>query len=240
MTDNPPRRTALISLSIAFIAVIMIFAPEYAGIDGMNGGFAISFASLLIACIAIVAAVFYFSLASKLDKILRGEGLLAHWTYTPEQWTEYSQKEYVEEITEKKGIFLTITAFALFFGILFWAFDPEAGFYVFLTMMGLIALVAFTWQFSAWYNYRQNMGGVREAYIAKDGIYMNRRFISWRIYFTSFDSASIEKKRGLSLLVFRYTAATKTGPQIYTTRVPIPPGQEENAKSIAQQINQQN
>jgi MFS family permease len=178
MTNNPPRRTALTALFIAFIAIIMIFAPEFVGIDGFDGGFAISVVSLLIGCVAVVVAIFYFSLAGKLDRILRGEGLLAHWTYTPEQWTEYSQKEYMEEKSEKKGIFLIITAFALFFGILFWVFDHEAGFYVFLTMVGLIALVAFTWQFSAWHNYRQNRGGVREAYIAKDGIYMNRKFIS--------------------------------------------------------------
>ncbi len=240
MTSNPPRRTTLISLFIAIMAVVTFFIPVVAGIDGFDGGYAISFASLLIGCVAVVVAIFYFNLASKLDRILRGEGLLAHWTYTPEQWTEYSQKEYAEEKSEKKGIFLIITAFALFFGILFWAFDPEAGFYVFLTMIGLIGLVAFVWQFSAWHNYRQNMGGVREAYIGKSGVYMNKKFISWQAYFTSFDGVTQENKRGMSLLVFRYTAATRTGPQTYTTRVPIPPGQEENAKNIAQQINQQN
>jgi hypothetical protein len=100
-------------------------------------------------------AVLYFNLARKLDGILRGEGILAHWTYSPEYWLRYTQKEYITEKAEKKILFLIITAFALFFGFLFWAFDPEAGFYVFLVMLGLIGLIAFVWQFSAWYNYRQ-------------------------------------------------------------------------------------
>jgi hypothetical protein len=140
-----------------------------------TGGFAISFVSLFIAIVAAIVGVMYLGWADKLDKILRGEGILAHWTYTPEYWAEYTKKEYEEEKSEKKGLFLIVSGFALFFGILFWVLDAEAGFFVFLVMLGLIGLVAFAWRFSAWNNYRQNIGGVKEAYITKDAIYMNKK-----------------------------------------------------------------
>lgn len=133
-----------------------------------------------------------------------------------------------------------VSGFALFFGLLFWALDPEAGFFVFIVMLGLIGLVAFVWQFSAWNNYRQNIGGVREAYISKDAVYVNKKFITWKAIFTTFDKATIENNYGLALLVLRYTMTNRTGPQTYITRVPIPPEQEENAKNIMQQLNMQN
>lgn len=240
MTSNPPKRIALASIVVALSATIMIFVPELVGIDGFDGGFAISFVSILIAIVAAIVGVMYIGYAGKLDKILRGEGILAHWTYTSEVWAEYTQKEYREEKAEKKGLFLLVSGFALFFGILFWVIDAEAGFFVFLVMLGLIGLVAFAWQFSAWVNYRQNIGGVKEAYITRDAIYLNKKFFTWRTIFTRFDEVTQKNNHGLSLLIFKYTTTSRTGPQTYTTRVPIPPGQEENAKNIMQQINLQN
>jgi hypothetical protein len=237
MVVNPPRRTAVTSLAVALFGVIMFFVPGFLGVDGFDGGFAVSFLSLFVAVVAVIVAVLYFGYSGKLDRILRGQGLLAHWTYTPEYWNEYTQKEFEEEKTEKKGLFIIATGFALFFGFLFWALDSEAGFYVFLTMLGLIGLIAFVWQFSAWVNYRQNLTGVREAYIGRDAVFMNRKFYPFRSWFTSFDGVTLEKKRGLTLLVFKYTTANRTGAQTYTTRVPVPPGEEENAEKILTQMN---
>ena len=241
MNDNPPRKTAVISLFISLIAVAGFFAPGFLGIDGFDCGFAISFVSLLVVIIGVIVALFYFSLAGRLDRILRGEGVLAHWTYSPEYWREYAQKEYAEEKSEKKGIFIVVCGFALFFGFLFWFLDAEAGFFVFLMMMGLIGLVAFVWLFSSWYNYKQNLSGIREAFITKDAIYMNKKLYAWRTVLTSFDEVTLRESHSLPLLVFKYTVTNvRTGPQTYTTRVPIPPGEEETAKEIMRQINEQN
>jgi hypothetical protein len=240
LSNNPPKRTAVASFVVVLFAVVMIFVPEFVGIDGFDGGFVISFVSFFIAIVAAIVTVMYLSYAGKLNKILRGEGILAHWTYTPEYWAEYTKKEYEEEKNEKKGLFLIITGFALFFGILFWVLDTEAGFFVFLVMLGLIGIVAFAWRFSAWNNYRQNILGVKEVFITKDAIYMNKKFYTWRALFTSFNEVTQENNHGLKLLVFKYTTTNRTGPQTYKTRVPIPLGQEEQAKNAMQQINLQN
>ena len=241
MKDNTLRRTAIISLVVAAIFAVMIFVPEAAGIDGFDGGFAFSFVSLLIALTAGGVSIFYFKQAQKLNSIFCGEGVLAHWIYSSEYWKNYTRKEYLTEKSEKKILFIIISAFALFFGFLFWAFDPEAGFYVFLVMMGLIGLIAFVWRFSAWYNYRHNMKGTMEAYITKNAVYMNNRLYTWKSAFTQFKQVTLKRDRELNLLVFEYTIINpRTGPQTYSTRVPIPLGEEENAKIIMQIINQQN
>jgi hypothetical protein len=237
VSSNPPRTTAIASFAVALFFAVMIFVPGFLGIDGFDGGFAISFVSILIVAVAIIVGIMYLSWAAKLDRILRGEGIIAHWTYTPEFWAKYTEKEYKEEISEKKGLFIIISVIALGCGFFFLAIDPETGLFVFAVMLVLIGLCAFAWRFSAWNNHRQNVGGVREAFISKDAIYMNKKFYTWKAFLTSFDGVSIEKTRGMSMLVFKYTNVNKAGAQTYVTRVPIPPGQEEEAKSILEQFN---
>ncbi len=218
----------------------MIFVPETVGIDGFDGGFAISFVSLVIALTSGIFGLLYFAYARQLDNILRGVGVLAHWTYTQEYWMQYTKKEYEEENSEKKSLFLIVAAFALFFGVLFWGLDNEAGFYVFIVMLGLIGLILFVWRFTVWSNYRHNLNGVKEAYITKDAIYLNRRFITWHSFLTRFKGVTILQRKKVSFLVFQYTMYSRTGPQTYTTRVPIPPDQINFAIQIMQQINMEN
>ncbi len=163
--------------------------------------------------------------------------MFVHWTYEDQRWQEYTRKEYAEELSEKKGLFLIISAFALFFGFLFWFLDNEAGFVVFLVMLGLIGLVGFTWRFSAWYSLRQNENGIKEAYVARSGIYMNRRLYTWRLFSAKLLGVEIKNSKDSLLLKFSYTAFTFPSPQTYTVRVPIPIGQEEAAKNIVLQFN---
>jgi uncharacterized membrane protein len=237
LSANPPKRITIASFIVASFSAVMIFVPELVGIDGFEGGFALSFVSFFIAITAAIMGAMYLGFANKVDKVLRGEGVLAHWAYTSDYWLDYSEKEYKEEKSEKKGLFLVVSGFALFFGILFWVLDPEAGFVVFIVMLALIGMVAFAWQFSTWHNYKQNIRGVKEAYITRDTLYMNRKLYTWNTVFTCFDEGSQKDNHGLSLLIFKFTSATKAGPQTYTIRVPIPPGQEESAKKIVEKIN---
>lgn len=120
---------------------------------------------------------------------------------------------------------------------MFWFLDNEAGFVVFLVMLGLIGLVGFAWRFSAWYYRKQNLEGAKEAYIAQSGVYMNRRLYTWRLFNAKLLKVEIKDDKALSVLKVCYSAFTVPGPQTYTIRVPIPIGQEETAKVIALQLN---
>jgi hypothetical protein len=242
LSSNPPKNNAIISFVIAITAAVMIFIPETVGLDGFEGGFAVSFVSLVIAITAAIVGFMFFGWAAKVSRIQRGEGILAHWVYTPEFWASYTEKEYQEEKSEKKGLFLIVTAFALFFGILFWVLDEEAGFYVFLVMLGLIGLCLFAWQFSAWSTYRSNSRrGVKEVFITDEAVFMNNKLVTWKTAFTHIDEVEFEHKRRVPVLVFRYTQwSGRAGPQSYTTRVPVPSGEEPTASYIVEQLNPRN
>jgi hypothetical protein len=237
LAENPLMKTVMLGLFIIAVGIVMIFGPGLAGLDGFDGGFAISFSGIIVTTLGVIIAPLYLQQANILNGILRGEGLLVHWTFEPEMWKKYTQKEYAEEIAEKKGLFLVVSAFALFFGLLFWVLDNEAGFLVFLVMLGLIGIVGFTWRFSAWYHRKQNEGGVKEAYIARSGVYLNRKLYTWRLFSAKLLSVNIENTKGMLVLKFSFTSFTIPSPQTYAVRVPIPNGQEEPAKTIMLQLN---
>ncbi len=239
MTDNPLRKIILAGLIIAIVGFIFVFIPGIVGIEGMSGGFSISFLSFFVGIVGVVVTFFYFRLATVLDKILRGDGLLVHWKYTAEKWAEYTEREYATERTEKKGLFFVVSAFALFFGFLFWAIDNESGFFVFVVMLGLIAACGLAWQLTAWQEYRANKQFLGEAYIGRDGVYLNRRLHAWNLLWSNLTKVSLDNKRDSLLLIFEYSAFAFPVSQSYVVRVPVPEGQEEAAKIVLRQFTQE-
>ena len=206
MTENPLRKTAHLWVIITFAAIAMIFIPGILGIKGMSGGYAISFVSFFAAVIGVVVVVIYNGLASRLDKILSGENLLVHWTYPPELWREYAEKEYGTEKSETKGLFIVVSAFALFFGVLFWVIDPENGIYVFFSMLGLIAIIEFVRLFSTWHIYKRNVKNLGEAYIARNDVYLNRQLHTWNFLSSRIKKVDLQNDKGLLLLSITYWA----------------------------------
>lgn len=237
---NPPRCTAITWGFITVLAIFAIFAPHIFGMDGFEGGFAISTLSFFVAIMGIIVVVIYAKRARTLDRILQGENLLAHWTYSSGEWNQYAEEEFQTERKEKRGLFYIIAGFALFFGIVFFIFDQEAGLWVLIVMLGLIALIAFVAWFTAWYNYRQNKKYLGKAYITGDAVYLNRQLHTWKGLGARLESVILAEEKSQQLLAFTYSMPTRTGRQDSTVRVPVPRGQEKVAERLAEKFNTDN
>ena len=236
MKDNPQRRTTTIWGIITVIAVFAIFAPHIFGMDGFSGGFAISTLSFFVAITGIIVVVIYVKRARALDRLFQGENLLAHWTYSPEEWRQYTEQEFQTERKEKWGLFYLIAGIALFLGIIFLIIDPKAGLFVFFVMLGLIALIAFVAWITAWSTYRQNKKYLGEAYIATTAVYLNRQFHTWKGLGARLVSVILAEEKGQQLVAFTYAAPARTGMQEYTVRLPVPRGKEKAAEAIAEKL----
>lgn len=237
MKYNPPRRTAIIWGIITALAIFAIFAPHIFGMDDFNGGFAISALSFMVAITGVIVIVVYARRATLLERILGGKKIMAHWTYSQEEWNQYAEKEFQTEKKEKRTLFYMVAGFALFFGILFFIFDRDAGLWVLTSMLGLIALIAFVAWFAAWYDYRQNNKYLGEAYITRDAVYLNRQLHTWRGLGVRLESVILVEKESRQLLTFTYSAPTRMGKQEYTIRVPVPREQEKAAEKLIEKFN---
>jgi hypothetical protein len=232
MKSNPPLQTAVVWAIITALAVFAIFVPSIFGIDGMNGGFAISFVSGFLVIIGIIVIVIYSGRARLLNNIFNGKDILAHWTYSPDEWMQYTEKEYKERKQLNKGLAITISVIALITGIIFFLVDHKGGLWVLLAMVLLVAIIAFTAWFTAWYNFRQNKKYIGETYITENALYLNRQLHTWRGLGARLDSVNLTDSKPAHLLKFIYSVPTRTGMQEYQINVPVPTGHEEEAKKV--------
>jgi hypothetical protein len=236
--DNPPLQTITAWAIITALAFFGIFAPSLFGIDGFKGGYAISFVSFFTVICGIIVIVIYSGRARAVSRILKGDNILAHWTYDPHEWNEYAEKQYAEEKKEKRVLFYVIAAWALFFGILFFLLDNESGIWVLASMLALIAVIAFTAWFTAWYNHRQNKKYLGETYITLDSVYINRQLHTWRGLGAKLETVDLDKHKTHAMLTLVYSAPTRTGFQNYTVRIPVPGGKEAEAEQIHRKLQQ--
>jgi hypothetical protein len=230
MPYNPQRRTAVICWVITALFIFAIFAPSIFGMDSMNGGFAISFLSLVAAITSLVVAIMYQGRAGALDRILKGENRLAHWTYDPAEWQAYAEKEYATEKREKRNLFYLVAVISLVVGIGFTIAHPDGGWVVLGMLGGLLVLIAFVAVSTTRYDYWMNKKYLGEAYIARDGVYLNRQLHLFRGWGASLDDVSYNEEE--KFLAFQYSTPNRTGRADYTLRVPVPAGKEQEAKRI--------
>jgi hypothetical protein len=138
--NNPPRRTAIVWTCIIVLGIVIIFIPAIIGMDGFDGGFALSIGGGFISMMGIIAAVIYTRLASTLDRMMHKENILVHWTYSLEEWKHYTEREYREVAQDKKHLFILIAVISVIVGIIFYAFVQENALIIALIILGIIAI----------------------------------------------------------------------------------------------------
>ncbi|MDO8637615.1 MAG: hypothetical protein Q7R34_15510 [Dehalococcoidia bacterium] len=231
--NNPARTTSVVWWILTPVFLFLTFFSFSSDIG--DAAYAMAFGSFIMFITAIIVAVIYGSRARKLDQILSGEGLIAHWTYTPDEWLHYAEKEYQTEKSVKRILFFIIAGFALVIGIVFLIVDPESGIWVLVVMLALIAIIGFVAWFTAWHDHRQNIKHLGEAYISKDGIYLNKQLHLWNQLAAYLGSVEYIEETP-PLLVFSYFAPTRTGLEQRDVRVPVPHGQEARAREVLEKF----
>jgi uncharacterized membrane protein len=205
--------------------------------DGFDGGFAIGVGGGFIVMAGIIAAVIYFRLAASLDRILLEKNILAHWTYTPEEWKIYTEIEHKEDAAAKRGLFFMIAIISVIVGIIFFAVERENPLIIALIVLGIIAIAGLAAFFSTLGNYLNNKKHLGEVYISIDGVYLNRQVHVWNCLGNLLEEISYDSPKNQSpRIILTYSAPAKNGRNSYTVRIPIPPGQETAAKNIINRI----
>jgi len=231
---NNNKIAVIISLSVAIVFGAVIFLPFALGVDMMMGGYALVFVSSIISISALVVAAFFWSRATTFKRFMNSEDILAHWNYSAEEWQHYIDLNFREEKKEKRGLYLVIAGFALFFSLIFVIINLEAGIIVLMVMAGLVIILAFFAFAMPYLNRARNRRITGEAYISASALYFNRTFYKWGFWGTKLKGVQvIQKDNSPAMLCFNYLHPTgSAGVQETTVSIPIPRGQEETAKNI--------
>jgi hypothetical protein len=235
---NPEKTYAVISAVIAALAVGLIFLPDWLGMDGMRGGYAISFVAGFIAIGAVLVTWLFWQRAKILAKLLAGEKLLAHWSYLPEEWQPYTQVELKEQTAQNKVLLVIMAGWALFFGILFWILDRDYGWMVLLTLLGLVLVLAIAAFSIPRWRYRRQQREPGQAWIGLNAVYFDGALTSWPFLGTRLKQVAWREPKGKTpaMLEFKVSYPSRAGQQRQTLRIPVPAGREAEAKDILRQF----
>lgn len=232
---NGEYRNAFLWLCLSALALGGVLFPFASGMDLMKWGYGLSVLFGLGFLFCFLLAVVYFARGKLLAKMLRGHRLLAHWMYTPEEWSEFTETERREEHGEKMGLFLIIAFFAIIFGVGFAVLDPENGMVVLGIMTALILLIGFVAWLVPELNYRRNKTCVGEVFIAENGVFISGAVHFWDVLGAKLCGTGIRKHKQ-KLLEIAYTMPTNTGNQEAIVRIPIPKGREKDAFFVVRRL----
>jgi uncharacterized membrane protein HdeD (DUF308 family) len=233
MIINRNRRRARISWVILLIGIFLIFGPLNMGMDGFNGGFALAAFGVFMVIMGVVSVIIFGKVARAQDRLMADTASqLAHWSYPKEQWETYAEYDHREDKKTKKMIFYIITGFAVLFGILFSAMDPEVAPVILSVMAGLVILMGFVAYLSVTLSHSYNQKHPGEAIISLNSAYLNGQFHAWNMLLSRLDKASLAKEEGMEILSLSYSAPARGGANHYEVRIPVPLGKEKEAEMV--------
>ena len=180
---NNEKIYSLVMSGIAALAAGLAFLPGLIGMDGMDGGYALSFISSWVSLSAALVALYLWKRSVQLDRLLSGQGLLAHWTYTPAEWQAFAEAEKDTQLRENRGLWILMAGMCTFLGVVFWLFDREAGSFVLLVMVGVtLLLAAIAFGLPALRRQRREDRQPGEAWLAHNAVYFDGVFVPWDIW----------------------------------------------------------
>jgi hypothetical protein len=233
---NPYRHTALYCCSIIILGIVMIILPGIIGLDGFSGGFALSFFGFFVAIVGIITVIIFARLARLASAILEKQNILVHWTYTPEEWKTYSDEEHTDDSSDKRSLFLLVAVIAIIVGIGMGIVYHDF-LLIFYIIAGIIAVIGLTAYLSTALPYHWNRTHLGDVYIAREGVYLNRRLHIWKGLGTGLGNITYEEgKHFLPRIIIEYSSPNYLTRNYYTARIPVPPGQEENARKIVNEM----
>jgi membrane protein YdbS with pleckstrin-like domain len=232
---NPQRQISHAWMVMTILFTLLIFLPSIAGIDGMNGGYAISFVSFFMVIMSIIIVLIYRSRAKQLDSILSGKGVVAVWKYQAYEWQEFSRADLEAEKKTKKFMFILVSVIAIVIGIIMWAVMKDI--LVFYITLGIIPIIAIPAWLAPRMRYKKLMNSEPETIIAENGVIVGKMFHLWVKLGARLDSVDIQTDEQPAILAFRYSMPTRNGRQEEVARVLVPAGKMEEAEKIAAHFN---
>ena len=228
---NPPKTTAMVWWSITALSIFCIFIPFLFDSNISSGAVLAAVVSILLGVIGIIIAIIYTIRAMKLSRILKGDNLLAHWIYAPDEWQQFAEEEYTRQKAGSRILFIIIAIVTLVCGFGYWIFNPAIVPWVLIVMAGVIALTGFISWFTPFYNHRQNKKNQGQCFFTNDAVYINRQLHCFHELGSKLEKVEM-RGDDQQFIEFTYSIPTRNGRQAYEVRVPVPRGKEDEARNL--------
>jgi hypothetical protein len=229
---NRQRQTAFVFIVLFVASMILIFIPSLTGMDGMNGGFALSFIAIFLSITFLITSVVFFVMAKKFDIAIADDNMIIHWVYEKSEWMKFAEKEFVVQKKEKRLLFILIMAIS-FVGLVIFSIVVRDSWrimiIVFFGLAALLSLVAFIVPKIQYANFKKT---VPEAYIANGCAYLTGEFHCWSILGAVLEDVEMDEKNMQIKITYSYPARYSRSQTV--VRIPLP--LQENSQSDIEDV----
>jgi len=201
----------------------------------MEGGFAISFVAGFMVIVGIIIILVYRSRAKQLDNILSGEGRIALWQYSAEEWMRFAAADFEDEKKIKRNLFIMVTVISIVIGVILVIVTQDP--LMIFIIAGIIAIVAIPAFWAPRYRFNKLQHSEAEALIAENGVIVGKMFHLWVKLGARLDKVVIDMESDPKLIEFTYSIPTRNGRQEEIARVPVPYGKIDDAMQIVEHFN---
>jgi hypothetical protein len=227
---NSQRRIVNLWWILLVVFLFLVFLPSIIGLDGFDGGFAMSFIAGFMVIMSIVVILIYRSRAKQLDSILAGEGRIAVWKYSPEEWERFIAIDFEEEKKAKNFLFKLVSVICVIVGIILWIVIEDV--LIMFISLGIIPVVAIPAFLAPRMRYKKLKNSEGKALISENGVIVGKMFHLWVKLGARLDQVLLVTDEQPPILEFHYSMPTRTGRQEEVARVPVPYGKTDEADRI--------
>ncbi len=227
---NSQRSIVNLWLILMLVFIFCMFLPSIIGLDGFDGGFFLSFTAGFMVIVSLIVIFIYRSRAKQLSRILSGEGRIAVWQYSQEEWSRFIAIDFEEERKSKKMLFFVVGGIAIVVGIIMTIVleDPIA----FLIAAGIIPIVAIPAFLAPRARHNKLKNSEPKALISEKGVIIGRMFHLWVNLGATLDQVVLITDENPPILEFHYSMPTRHGRQTEVARLPVPAGKMADAEQI--------
>ncbi len=179
--------------------------------------------------------------AKKIASLRAGQGVLAHWTYTADEWRHYAAGE---QARARKFFIIIACVMAVVLLVPFTqialssrgGFDrtiPEALLVVFAPIAFVVAVV---WVVTVMPTRHLSREAPGDSYISADGALIHDRYYSWSYMMQRLSSVGLEEGDP-SVVEFTWTQPGYRSSKTNSVRVPVPRGREQEARDLVAKFN---
>lgn len=237
-SSNHEKNNAFVWLLIAVSALVLAFLPFVFGVNVVKS-FGWMMFSLMLACVVLLGLLFFAALfwsSLRLDRMLSGEDLLAHWAHSPEDIAPYVAGEDAR-LSRNKLIYLFFTLLTVVVceGLAY-VLDPGTAL-VPAAILAIGCLVVIYGIPKALASYEKRFA--TDTYIGRAGALFGNRFHLWKIFNASLNRVSFSEVKPAFLEInYSFLSSDGSGPTSVTVnlKIPVPKGKEAEAKRVVLEL----
>ncbi|MFN3927614.1 MAG: hypothetical protein ACK4QL_09935 [Pseudanabaenaceae cyanobacterium] len=191
---------------------------------------------ILVAPAGLIGLLLYSYRAWIYHQLADDRHLLVHWRYRDQEWQEFSKKE--AELRAEEAVGMTQSA-GWFIGILSVVFGLITGYFFQVVLIGgaLFLLVTLVWWLHVQHFTNWQKATRVECRLSGQGVLLNRDLHVWRGWGARLERAEVGKySEHLHALAITYSRPAKHGRSYTIVRLPIPIGDEEKARAVAENL----